>query len=81
MYISKKENAININNDDIIIQPEPNNFITVDPNPCNNNEEQEKNFKIVILNMLKDLNEDTNKSYNEDLENTYTVDWDNENNA
>lgn len=31
--------------------------------------------------MLKDLNEERNKSYNEDLENTYTVDWDNENNA
>ena len=50
--------------------PEASNFMVIGPKQCNLAEAQDKDFKIAIMNMLKDLKEEINKSANEIYENT-----------
>lgn len=48
---------------------ETSNPTTVGPEKCNTVVAQEKDFKIAIMHMLKDINEDMNKSTNKIYEN------------
>ena len=49
---------------------ETNNPITVGPKKCYKAKAQDKDFKVAIVNIFKDLKEDMNKFLNEDHENT-----------
>lgn len=50
--------------------PEPSNATIVGLEKCNLVEAQDKDFKISIMNMFKDHEEDVDKWLNEDHENT-----------
>lgn len=49
---------------------ETNNPITVGPKKCYKAKAQDKDLKVAIVNIFKDLKEDMNKFLNEDHENT-----------
>lgn len=49
---------------------ETNNPITVSPKKCYKAKAQDKDFKVAIVNIFKDLKEDINKFLNEDHEST-----------
>lgn len=55
---------------DSSLPSEPRNPITVGPERCNTAEAQDRDFKITIRNMVKDLKEDVNKFFSADCDNT-----------
>lgn len=59
-----------INSEDNMPPPEPSNATIVGLEKCNLVEAQDKDFKISIMNMFKDHEEDVDKWLNEDHENT-----------
>lgn len=54
-YLHKNKN---INRQDYMCPPEPSNFTKEDPSKCNVVEVQDKDCKIVIINMFMNLKED-----------------------
>lgn len=50
--------------------PEAINPIVAGPKICNESKKQDKDIKIVIINMFEDFKEDMDKSFNEVCENT-----------
>lgn len=59
-----------INTQDNVTRSESSNTTTVGPIKCNIAKAQDKKFKTAIVNMLKDLKEDMNRSFKEICKNT-----------